>query len=102
MQPDWALLKANSGSVAEVFPGLTLAAALSQNTCCAGSALVFDRGPEERRQQFELSTQSPQDSPLLQDTPKTSRPKDEGKRKEQEEKQKLEKETKKGQRKWEN
>lgn len=30
-----------------------------------------------------------QDSPLLQDTPKTSRPKDKGKRKEQEQKQKL-------------
>lgn len=55
---------------------------------------VFDRGPGERRQRFELPlTQSPQDSPLLQDTPKTSRPKDKGKRKEQEQKQKLEERT---------
>lgn len=53
---------------------------------------VFDRGPDGRCWWTELSTQSPQDSPLLRDTPKTSRPKDEGKRKEQEQKQKLERE----------
>lgn len=36
-------------------------------------------------------TGSPEDSPLLRDTPNTSRPKDKGQRKEQEEKQELEK-----------
>lgn len=77
-----------------------------QNTpkgCDVIKKIICPEGPEER-QWFELSNESPQDSPLLRDTSNTSRPKDKGKRKEKKQKQKLETDSKnetKGQREWE-